>query len=225
MTSRRWFRSPLCLLLLVTALLAFVVQSGELGTADTMHRLQSTHALWTSEPPVFPQEYPEFGVHGRGGKAAELVRHRAIPAHAARRHRRHIHRAPSHLRRLRRQRPQRPRHHRQLQHQHSRRRAHCACLFPLPAPAGLRRKTIHPRRPCSRVLHNPSALHAEHDGEQLHLSAHADRILVSVRMAAHRQPPRSAHRLCSTRTEPAHSPHNRPGSPRRRPLHPARAVA
>ena len=68
MTSRRWFSSPLCLLLLVTALLAFVVQSGELGTADTMHRLQSTHALWTSEPPVFPQEYPEFGVHGRGGK-------------------------------------------------------------------------------------------------------------------------------------------------------------
>ena len=68
MTSRRWFSNPLCLLLLVTALIAFVVQSGELGTADTMHRLQSTHALWTSEPPVFPQEYPEFGVHGRGGK-------------------------------------------------------------------------------------------------------------------------------------------------------------
>jgi hypothetical protein len=68
MTSRRWFSSPLCLLLLVTALLAFVVQSGELGTADTMHRLQSTHALWTSEPPVFPQEYPEFGIHGRDGK-------------------------------------------------------------------------------------------------------------------------------------------------------------
>ncbi len=48
--------------------MAFVVQSGELGTADTMHRLQSTHALWTSEPPVFPQEYPEFGIHGRDGK-------------------------------------------------------------------------------------------------------------------------------------------------------------
>jgi hypothetical protein len=67
MTSRRWFSNPLCLLLLVTTLAAFVVQSGELGTADTMHRLQSTHALWTSEPPVFPQEYPEFGIHGRGG--------------------------------------------------------------------------------------------------------------------------------------------------------------
>ncbi|HVJ07361.1 MAG TPA: hypothetical protein VM554_03190 [Acidisarcina sp.] len=60
-------RDPGFLLALVAALLAFVVQSGELGTADTMHRLQSTHAFWTSEPPVFPSEYPEFGVHGRGG--------------------------------------------------------------------------------------------------------------------------------------------------------------
>src|SRR5208282_4316828 len=34
----------------------------------TMHRLQTAHSFWTSEPPVFPQEYPEFGVHGRGGK-------------------------------------------------------------------------------------------------------------------------------------------------------------
>jgi hypothetical protein len=68
MIIRCWYRDPLCLLLLVTALVAFVIQSGELGTADTMHRLQSTHALWTSEPPVFPQEYPEFGLHGRGGK-------------------------------------------------------------------------------------------------------------------------------------------------------------
>ena len=68
MTSRRWFSSPLSLLVLVTGLVAFAVQSGELGTADTMHRLQSTHALWTSEPPVFPNEYPEFGIHGRDGK-------------------------------------------------------------------------------------------------------------------------------------------------------------
>ncbi len=45
-----------------------MVQSGELGTADTMHRLQTTHWLWTSEPQVFPNEYPEFGLHGRGGQ-------------------------------------------------------------------------------------------------------------------------------------------------------------
>ena len=61
-------RDPRFLLILVSAVLAFAVQSGEVGTADTQHRLQATHALWTAEPPVFPNEYPEFGVHGRGGK-------------------------------------------------------------------------------------------------------------------------------------------------------------
>jgi hypothetical protein len=59
---------PRLLLCLVAALLAIVVQSGELGSADTMHRLQTAHSFWTSEPAVFPSEYPEFGVHGRGGK-------------------------------------------------------------------------------------------------------------------------------------------------------------
>ncbi len=61
-------RDPLFLLCLTAGLLAFVVQSGELGTADTAHRLQTTHWLWTSEPQVFPNEYPEFGLHGRGGR-------------------------------------------------------------------------------------------------------------------------------------------------------------
>ena len=60
--------SPKFLLCVTAALLAFVVQSGELGSADTMHRLQTAHSFWTSEPAVFPNEYPEFGVHGRGGK-------------------------------------------------------------------------------------------------------------------------------------------------------------
>jgi hypothetical protein len=70
MTSRlgQWLRDPRVLLCLTAGLLAFVVQSGELGTADTMHRLQTTHWLWTSEPQVFPNEYPEFGLHGRGGR-------------------------------------------------------------------------------------------------------------------------------------------------------------
>jgi len=70
MTSRPrgWFRDPLVLLALTACLAAFVVQSGELGSADTMHRLQTAHSFWTPEPPVFPHEYPEFGVHGRGGK-------------------------------------------------------------------------------------------------------------------------------------------------------------
>ena len=70
MTSRwrLWLRDPLFLLYLAAGLLAFEVQSGELGTADTMHRLQATHWLWTSEPQVFPSDYPEFGLHGRGGQ-------------------------------------------------------------------------------------------------------------------------------------------------------------
>jgi hypothetical protein len=62
------FWNPVFLLALAAGLIAFAVQSGELGSADTQHRLQSTHSFWTSEPPVFPNEYPEFGIHGRGGR-------------------------------------------------------------------------------------------------------------------------------------------------------------
>jgi hypothetical protein len=58
----------LFLLALVAGLSAFVIQSGELGTSDTTHRLQAAHSFWTEEPEVFPSEYPEFGIHGRGGK-------------------------------------------------------------------------------------------------------------------------------------------------------------
>ena len=65
---RRWLADPRVLLCLAAGLLAFVVQSGELGTADTTHRLQTTHWLWTSEPQVFPNEYPEFGLRGREGR-------------------------------------------------------------------------------------------------------------------------------------------------------------
>ncbi len=70
MTSRLggWLKDPVILLCLTAGLLAFVVQSGELGTADTMHRLQTAHWLWTSQPQVFPNEYPEFGLTGRGGR-------------------------------------------------------------------------------------------------------------------------------------------------------------
>jgi hypothetical protein len=66
--SRPLLRDPLFLTGLAACLLAVVVQSGELGSADTMHRLQTAHSFWTSEPPVFPDEYPEFGIYGRGGK-------------------------------------------------------------------------------------------------------------------------------------------------------------
>jgi hypothetical protein len=59
---------PVSVLLLVTALFTFLIQSGELGTSDTTHRLQVAHSLWTNQPQVFPNEYPEFGLHGRGGR-------------------------------------------------------------------------------------------------------------------------------------------------------------
>jgi hypothetical protein len=64
----RWFNDPLILLCLAAGVGAFVVQSGELGSADTMHRLQTATSFFTSEPAVFPQEYPEFGARGRRGK-------------------------------------------------------------------------------------------------------------------------------------------------------------
>src|ERR1041384_2452317 len=68
----RWLaaalHNPRSLLLVIAALLALVVQSGELGSADTTFRLQTAHSFWTSEPAVYASQYPEFGVHGRGGK-------------------------------------------------------------------------------------------------------------------------------------------------------------
>ncbi|HTX77045.1 MAG TPA: hypothetical protein VMD29_12625 [Terracidiphilus sp.] len=64
---RAAFRRPTFLLGLAAALIAFAVQSGELGSADTQYRLQATHAMWTSAPPVLPQDYPEFGIRGRNG--------------------------------------------------------------------------------------------------------------------------------------------------------------
>ena len=61
-------RNPTALLVLAAGLIAFAVQSGELGSADSQRRLQATHALWTSAPQVLPQDYPEFGIRGRNGK-------------------------------------------------------------------------------------------------------------------------------------------------------------
>jgi hypothetical protein len=66
--STRPLSRPLFLLLLVTGLFTFLIQSGELGTSDTTHRLQVAHSLWTGQPQVFTYEYPDFGLHGRGGK-------------------------------------------------------------------------------------------------------------------------------------------------------------
>ncbi|HXQ27222.1 MAG TPA: hypothetical protein VN822_12500 [Candidatus Acidoferrales bacterium] len=66
--ARRLFLNPLCLVALTAFLTALVVQSGELGTSDTTHRLQAAHSWWTSEPEVDPADYPVFGIHGPDGK-------------------------------------------------------------------------------------------------------------------------------------------------------------
>src|SRR5205807_2776659 len=65
---RRQIRNPLFLLGLAAGLIAFVVQSGDLDSIDTARRLQTTHSFWTSAPPVLPNDYPEFGIRGRGGR-------------------------------------------------------------------------------------------------------------------------------------------------------------
>jgi hypothetical protein len=65
--SERLLRNPIFLLTAIALLAAALVQSGELGSSDTAHRLQATHSFWTSEPPVFPDEYPNFGLRGRDG--------------------------------------------------------------------------------------------------------------------------------------------------------------
>src|ERR1700745_1641668 len=65
---RRWVSDPVILTAVSAALLAFVVQAGDVDSADTARRLQTTHSFWTSAPPVLPGDYPEFGLRGRGGK-------------------------------------------------------------------------------------------------------------------------------------------------------------
>jgi len=66
--SERLLRNPVFLLAAIAFLTALVVQSGELGSSDTSHRLQTAHSFWTSQPPVFADEYPGFGIRGRGGR-------------------------------------------------------------------------------------------------------------------------------------------------------------
>jgi hypothetical protein len=65
---RSRLRNPVFLLGLAAGLIAFVVQSGDVDSADTARRLQTTHSLWTSAPPVLPSDYPEFGLKGRNGR-------------------------------------------------------------------------------------------------------------------------------------------------------------
>src|SRR5213082_812248 len=191
---RQKLSDPVFLLAVVAALGAFVVQSGELGSSDTTHRLQVAHSFWTSEPPVFPQEYPEFGLHGRGGKlqswygmGQSLL---LLPADII----------GTYIERL-------PIFARYNGNDPAVRNivvsyitnilvnvltADRSALF---APARLQHQTISSRRSSVALLHYPPALHAEHDGKQLHHASDAGRIFISIRVAEHRQPPRSSDRL------------------------------
>jgi hypothetical protein len=63
-----FFRRPALLLGIAAFLTALAVQSGELGSSDTTHRLQATHSFWTPQPAVLPEEYPDFGLIGRNGR-------------------------------------------------------------------------------------------------------------------------------------------------------------
>jgi hypothetical protein len=65
---RGLFSRPAFLLGLTALLAALLLQSGEMGSADTSMRLQNTHSFWTSEPPVRPEDYPDFGLVGRNGR-------------------------------------------------------------------------------------------------------------------------------------------------------------
>ena len=60
--------SPQVLLALVALLAALIVQPGELGSVDTVRRLQTTHWLWTSAPAVPAADYPAFGLKGRNNQ-------------------------------------------------------------------------------------------------------------------------------------------------------------
>ena len=63
-----FFRRPAVLLALTAFLTALVVQPGEPGSSDTAYRIQTAHSFWTSDPPVLPQDYPDFGLIGRNGR-------------------------------------------------------------------------------------------------------------------------------------------------------------
>ncbi|HEX2710955.1 MAG TPA: hypothetical protein VHM88_01850 [Candidatus Acidoferrales bacterium] len=65
---KKLLNSPTFLLGLAAFLTALLLQSGELGSIDTVRRLQTTHSFWTSAPPVEPDDYPEFGIVGRNGR-------------------------------------------------------------------------------------------------------------------------------------------------------------
>ena len=209
---RRWFRDPLFLLALAAGLIAFVVQSGELGSADTTHRLQTAHAWWTGEPEVFPNEFPEFGVHGRGGKLQSwysmgqsliLLPPDMVGTYVARLpiFAEYDDTDPS---------------VRDIIVSYTI-NILVTVLTALVCFRFLRQLNFGVTPVCrgssgSAARHHASPLHPEHDGEQLHLPVDDDRLLLSVRVVAHRQPARTADWLGCVRPQSADPASDRLGS-------------
>ena len=208
---RRLFRNPAFLLGLVAFLAAFVVQSGELGSSDTTHRLQATHSFWTSEPPVDPKDYPDFGIHGRNGKlygwygiGQSLL---MLPADIV----------GTYIERL----PVFDGYDvdptvRDIFVSYTTNILICvlSCIWSAFGLLGLFGFSVNQQIAGvlgADFLHHVSPLHAEHDGEQLHPAAHSDRTHISVRMASQRRPPRIAAWLARNRRKLAHSPDHRIG--------------
>jgi len=57
----RWWRSPIFFADGGSGTAGAGGAVGGVGVGRYQHRMQTTHSLWTAEPPVFPNEYPEFG--------------------------------------------------------------------------------------------------------------------------------------------------------------------
>src|SRR5438445_10937958 len=62
------FNHPGFLVGLAAFLTAVLVQYVELGSIDTVLRLQTTHSFWTSASLVLPEDYREIGLVGRDGR-------------------------------------------------------------------------------------------------------------------------------------------------------------
>jgi len=137
---RKWFRDPVFLLALAAGLIAFAVQSGELGTSDTTHRLQATHALWTSETPVLLTSIPTLVARPRW-QVAELVWHWTIAADAAGGCGGNLCGAASGFRRVPRKRSNGAQHYCQLQHEYFPVRADRSGLLPISEAIEVRGET------------------------------------------------------------------------------------
>ena len=164
----RSLRTPRFLLAAIGFLSCFLIQSGELGTSDTMHRLQTAHSFWTSQPPVFRSEYPEFGLVGRGGRlyswygmGQSLL---MLPADIAGTL---LERLPV-LRQVQRNRPKYQRHLCQLYHEYPACCSDGLAELSIAGAVRLHRQTVCCGSVGPLLRHYPPALHPEHDREQLH---------------------------------------------------------